>query len=353
MSRYLEYAIVELNHKETGSEAGRVFHVFATFCDQQLQNPNNIEDYERALKLKRDKEGEVNQLAQMIHSSANKNDFIRQKSKAKSWLALDEEEYSHLRNNRDAFLEKSVANYLKCLIACDDYDHDAVRFTALWLAHWDEDRVNKVTRNVEYVPTRKLVPLINQLSSRLQLEEGAHSIHPFQNQLLRLIVRMCQQHPYHGIYQILAISKTCTNGEASASRQRAAVQVTNFLKNGATRKVMDALETTTAVYEKIAHAAGPQRLAKGKTITLKALIPDRRMIFERDIGTYNIPPPTMHIPIRGDCDYSSLPIITRFYPMVEMASGVSVPKIIHGEASDGNVFKQLVRPSLLDVLSVF
>jgi len=342
MSRYLENAIIELKQNKTGREAGRVFHLFATFCDQQLQNPHNIEDYERALKLKQDKEGEVNQLAQMLKTNANKNAVVRENAKAKSWLALDEQEYSHLRNNRDAFLEQSIANYLKCLVACDDFDNDTVRFSALWLAHWDEDRVNRVAAEVENVPTRKLVPLINQLSSRLQLEKDEHSTHSFQGLLMKLIIRMCQQHPYHAIYQILAISKTRAKDEASLSRQRAAEYVINTLKGSATKRVMVGLEALTKVFEKLAHARGPQGADKSRKITFKDVVPEHRTVFERDIGKYNIPPPTMHIPIRADCNYCSLPVITRFDRTVILASGVSMPKIIKCEASDGNVFKQLV-----------
>jgi ataxia telangiectasia mutated family protein len=363
MSRYLEKAIAELNHSETGPEAGRVFHEFASFCDQQLKNPNSIEDYERALKLKKDKEVEVHELAKLIrqgtHSSEAKNALNREYSRAKSWLALDEAEYNRLKNARDAFLEKSVSNYLKCLAACDDYDGDAVRFSALWLANCEEGRVNSAASDLDKVPSRKLVPLMNQLSSRLLSEENQHAlgqhheVNGFQRLLLRLTVKICQEHPYHGIYQILALSKTRTKDEVSTSRQQAALQVMNHLKSSRrSQNVIIALESTTRAYEKLAHAKVDGK--KGGKTSLSTVLKDSKdwvRKFERDIPGYGIPPPTMHIEIRADCDYSNLPQITRFDSAVSLASGLSMPKIIKCEASDGAIFKQLAS-SLLFLPSI-
>jgi ataxia telangiectasia mutated family protein len=358
MSRYLERAIMELNQNDSGSEAGRVFHEFAAFCDQQLQNPNNIEDYERALKLKKDKEAEVHELAKLSKQAAQskeaKNALAREGAKAKSWLALDEAEYKRLKNARDAFLEKSVSNYLKCLAACDDYDGDAVRFTALWLANFEEERVNSAAVDLEKVPSRKLVPLMNQLSSRiLSGKSQAHEVNAFQHLLLRLILKICQEHPYHGLYQILALSKTRTKDEVSVSRQQAALKVLAHLKKS--RKTMDvvnALENTTRAYEKLAHAKVDAN--KGDKTTLSNLLggSGRASEFQKDIPAHGIPPPTMHIQIRADCDYSKLPRITRFETTVALAQGLSKPKIIKCQTSDGSIFKQVVRDLLLPLTSL-
>ncbi|KAA8892921.1 hypothetical protein FN846DRAFT_923968 [Sphaerosporella brunnea] len=354
MSHYLEKAIVELKQNDTGAEAGRVFHEFASFCDQQLKNPNNVEDYERALKLKQDKEAEVHELAKLIkqgaHSVEAKTALARENNKARSWLALDEAEYNRLKNARDAFLEKSVSNYLKCLAACDDYDGDAVRFTALWLANSEQARVNTAASDLDMVPSRKLVPLMNQLSSRLLSKQGQQppgQSDLFQRLLLRLIVKICQEHPYHGIYQILALSKTRALDEVSVSRQQAALQALELLKGGSRRskRVVTALDSTTRAYEKLAHADVDEKKEHRKT-SFTALLKDSKdqaKRFERDIPSYGIPPPTMHIDIRPDCDYSKLPGITRFDPIVSLASGLSMPKVINCEASDGTVFKELVK----------
>jgi ataxia telangiectasia mutated family protein len=357
MSQYLERAIMALDRNDSGSEAGRVFHEFASFCDQQLQNPNNIEDYERALKLKKDKEAEVHELAKLAKQASQskeaKSALAREGAKARSWLALDEAEYNRLKNARDAFLEKSISNYLKCLAACDDYDGDAVRFTALWLANSEEERVNSAAIDLEKVPSRKLVPLMNQLSSRIL--SGKSEINDFQRLLLRLIVKICQEHPYHGLYQILALSKTPTKDEVSVARKQAALQVLSHLKGSRkSRDVVNALENTTRIYDKLAHAKVDIKDDKLTKTTLRILLGGNGGTsgFERDIPAAGIPPPTMHVQIRADCDYSELPRIRKFDPTVALASGLSKPKIIKCEASDGLIYKQVVRDLLFPVTSI-
>ncbi|KAF8534042.1 hypothetical protein BDD12DRAFT_862201 [Trichophaea hybrida] len=342
MSRYLEKAIEELRNNESGPEAGRVFHEFANFCDQQLQNPSNIEDFERVSKLKEDKQKEVNELVKLNSKAGGKDGALyRELAKAKSWLALDNAEYNRLRDNRDAFMEKSILNYLRCLAACDDYDGDAVRFSALWLGNADEERVNRAASILDKIPSRKLVPLMNQLSSRLLNEKNE-----FQRLLRDLIIRICHDHPYHGLYQILALTKTNPNDDTAASRHTAAVMIVDHLKQKPmSRVVVSALDSTTQAYDKLAQVKADKKKDNNR-MTLSILLQkerERARRFERDIPSYGIPPPTMHIEVRADCDYSRLPRISRYESAVSIASGLSLPKVINCVASDGTTFKQLVK----------
>lgn len=340
MSGYLEKAIRELKRDESGSEAGRVYHEFASFCDQQLQNPSNIEDFQRASKLREDKQKEVDDLRRLIpKSTAKDNALQRELAKAERWLRLDNEDFDRLKSTRDTFVEKSVQNYLRCLAACNDYDGDAVRFSALWLANAGVERVNKAACILNIVPSKKLVPLMNQLSSRLLNETDT-----FQRLLSTLISKICYDHPYHGIYQILALSKTRGKDETAISRQKAAMSVVERLqKDPKSRDVVVAIDSLTQSYEKLAHAKYEK--LKGSKTTLSVVLQkdrDRARKFERDIPSYGIPPPTMHIDTRADCDYSSLPRITRYDSAVVVAGGLSAPKVITCESTDGNTFKQLV-----------
>jgi ataxia telangiectasia mutated family protein len=53
IENYLKPALQELGGRKNGNEAGQVFHQFAVFCDQQLQDPDSLEDLERLRKLSR------------------------------------------------------------------------------------------------------------------------------------------------------------------------------------------------------------------------------------------------------------------------------------------------------------
>jgi len=51
LENYLKPALEELKGKREGSEASQVFHQFALFCDQQLQDPDSLEDLEPSKSL--------------------------------------------------------------------------------------------------------------------------------------------------------------------------------------------------------------------------------------------------------------------------------------------------------------
>lgn len=345
MSTYLVPAINELRGKFSGSEAGRVFHEFASFCDQQLQNPGNIEDYQRALKLRKNKEAEVRELEMLMKSTSNGQKLEplkRDTHKARSWLNLDDAEFNKLKENREAFLERSIENYLRCLAACDDYDNDAVRFCALWLEHSDDLKVNMAaSQPLAQVPSRKFVPLMNQLSSRLLDVQDE-----FQTLLFPLIARICMDHPHHGIYQILALSKARPKDTVSAKRQASALKIVDQLKgNERSRSIFRRLSEATSAYIKL--AIHKMDKTKSNKYALKFLPGGIYGKFHAEIPHNKIPPPTMQIDVRNDCDYRGLPVLEKFDPEFTIASGMSAPKVLSCRASDGRNFKMLVSIPLM------
>ena len=72
-ARRFDYGCEEENRRRSesseGKEAGQVYHQFATFCDQQLQNPDGLEDLARLQNLKKGKSDEVTQLNGLIAST--------------------------------------------------------------------------------------------------------------------------------------------------------------------------------------------------------------------------------------------------------------------------------------------
>lgn len=342
MSEYLEKAIHELNGNDMGSDAGRVFHEFAAFCDQQLQNPGNIEDYERALKLREAKQAELQDLKDLVKQNPrNKAQYTTHHRRAAAWLELDDKEFNRLKNIREAFLEKSISNYLKCLAACDDYDGDAVRFSALWLANHENDQMNNAAGSLHKVPSRKFVPLMNQLSSRLLATRDT-----FQILLMNLIIRICNDHPYHGNYHILALTRAGQKDTTSKLRQNAALSVSGTLKSTTkSYKVFSSIEISTGMYERLAHAKLENQRNDKRPVKVKDFfVKDgaRAPRFEKDLPRLNLPPPTMNIAVRNDCDYTTLPTLVKFESEINLASGLSAPKICRCQTSDGKRYKMLV-----------
>ncbi len=295
ISRYLQPAIKELHGLSDGREAGQVFHEFASFCDRQLQDVDNLKDFQRVEKLRHRKEMEVQDLEKMMHSSSaqNKLNVQSHRTRAKQWFDLDDREYQRLRKGRETFLNQSLENYLKCLKACDQFDNDVLRFCALWLEHWDNEVANlALSQNLRAVPSRKFASLMNQLSSRLLDVESQ-----FQSLLFSLIFKICVDHPYHGLYQVFSTTRNKGKDESSVSRHSAAVKLGSLLKkdtSASTRWL--AVYNTNMCYTRLALEKPDDRCKPGSKVALRKVPSGQRL--EQEIPANRIPPPTLKIKIR-------------------------------------------------------
>ena len=260
------------------------------------------------------------------------------RAKAKQWFDLDDREYQRLLRSREAFLQQCLENYLLALRESDVYNNDALRFCALWLDKADSRIANTaVARHLNEVPSYKFAPLMNQLSSRL-LDVSDD----FQSLLTELVFRICVEHPFHGMYQIFASSKSKGGKDPSShSRFRAANMLVDRLKND---KVMGsmwiAIHNMNITYVRFAVEKPDSKYKSGAKIPLKKVSTGQRL--GQDAATYKLPPPTMKIQLRADRNYSRVPTVASFYPEFTIASGVSAPKILTSVATNGVRYKQLV-----------
>ena len=323
-----------------GSEAGQVFHEFASFCDQQLQNPDGLEDLKRIESLRASKENELRDLDSLAKSSSSqtKQKEVRgMRLKTQRWFDLDDLEYQRLKKERTSLLRQSLENYLLCLGASDDYDNDALRFSALWLEYSDEEVANAaVKKRVGHVPSRKFASMMNQWTSR-QLDTADD----FQRLLSELILRICKDHPFHGMFHLFTSSKSKgAKDQIALSRNAAALKVVHELKSHKrTGPTWIAIHNSNVNY--VRFAAEPHAKAKsGTKVQLSKSQSGSKM--EQDARANRIPPPTMTIPLREDCDYSGIVTIHTYESHFSFASGNSVPKVLTAIGTDGRKYKQLV-----------
>jgi ataxia telangiectasia mutated family protein len=342
IEKFLKPALKELKGKTKGAEAGQVFHQFAVFCDQQLQDPDSVEDLERLKRLRKNKANEVKEydsLIQKAQTTHDKNRYKGLQAKARIWLKLDDDELQRHNNSRDEFLRQCLENYLLALSASDDHDSNALRFSALWLGHSEEKLANEaVSKQLSHVPSRKFASLMNQLSSRLQDTEVE-----FQQLLFALVLRICTEHPLHGMYQMYAGIKSRINekDESAVSRRSATNKVVLGLDiEPRVRDTWVAVERTNRYYCGLAQEKDEQKYKAGRKISMK----DSRAAstLNKALSTYRLPPPTMPLTLRADMDYSKLPVMTRLESQFSIASGVSAPKIITVVGNNGVRYKQLV-----------
>ncbi|KAH6605138.1 Serine/threonine-protein kinase tel1 [Trichoderma cornu-damae] len=341
--KYLEPALKELKGGVEAKEAGLVFHQFAVFCDEQLQDPDSLEDLTRLQNLKKGKSEEVEELKSLI--SSTRDSQLRAKyshvlSKEMQWLDLDEQELRRVEMTRSEFVRLSLENYLLSLASSDEHNNDALRFTALWLERSDDDTTNKaVLRHLSKVPTAKFAGLMSQLTSRLQDQNST-----FQALLSDLVCSICVDHPYHGMYHIWSGTKARVQqkDEVAALRVKANDKIAQKLANTeAVADVWVSIEKTSKYYHGLALERDPSKYKSGAKIALKDSAAAKNLM--NYLAKYRIPPPTMHIEVNANKDYSRVPMISRLEPAMTIASGVSAPKIITAIGTDGVKYKQLVK----------
>ncbi|KAF2489805.1 hypothetical protein BU16DRAFT_566907 [Lophium mytilinum] len=342
IKNYLKRATAELKGERHGSEPGKVFHEFASFCDKQLHDPDSIDDLTRmktAMERKSEEVAEYENLARLSRNSKDKERYKKDAGRSKKWQELDSIEYEKLRTSREDSLRQCLENYLLALQACDNYDHDVLRVFSLWLEYAEIPLANEaVGRHLPNVPSGKFAVLMNQLSSRLQAEDTE-----FQALLAGLVFRLCADHPYHGMHQIYAGAMPSPNkDDATRLRIAAAKNISGMLKNDSKASVYwSPLEESNNLYHELAMAKTEADKRVGREQYLEKH-PQGRKLMQRIPGL-KVPPATISLDIRPNCDYSDVPKITKFRNQISIANGLSAPKIVTAFASDGKPYKQLFK----------
>lgn len=340
LQNYLQQAITHLPSSAKGREAGKVYHAFATFCDQQLQHTANIDEYNRLATMRQQKYEEVkgyHALAKNSRKAEEKKAAQNMQAKAQQWYKIDDDEFQKLSASRNAFAQQSLQNYMLALQASDEHDISVLRFFSLWLENDDSAEANKIVNNhLPAVPSWKFILLLNQLTSRLQDVKS-----DFQHALRDLMIRMSSEHPYHCIHHIYASTRRpSSRDEAGLSRYNAATAVRNHMMDGGPKRdLIAALFNADSLYRMLAEEQLTDK-RQGKR-ALKTVDAAQRV--QRKIPELRLPPVTLNIPVRPDGDYSKVPVVTAFGPNVHIMSGLSTPKVLTAMASNGQQYKQLFK----------
>lgn len=341
LGKYLKPAINHLKDRKDGREAGKVFYEFARFCDSEYQNPGNVENFHRMIKLRQGKEEEVETLKLAVknikRSGQDRTELYRQLGRAEKWLQIDKAEEKRLASGRNFYIHQSLQNYLSALRATDEHDICVLRFFAMWLENADDADANGVvSKYLPTVPSWKLVLLMNQLMSRVEQVPT-----PFQGALQMLLGRIFVEHPYHSIHHLCAASHAPTGSDlAVKSRNNAALTIyTNISGDPKQREFLKRVWELNRYYKMLAEEvpanSRPGR-AKITDFTSAARV-------YRKGPTFNLPPATVSLPLRPSGDYSDAPVVVRWEEKVLIMSGLSAPKTLTAIASDGKAYKQLFK----------
>jgi ataxia telangiectasia mutated family protein len=292
-------------------------------------------------------------------------------------------ERADIESSADTYLNLAVQSFATALSLADtgngtDMSRHVCRMVSLWFLSYRDKRSDNninalVADHIEQIPTFRFVPLANQLLSRLENLTTSDD-ERFQSTLQRLIFKMCADHPYHCLVQLIALSNGKKVGSGVGGRNAsaflenvgdskivAAKAVIRTLKKEAPKFIGDLLESyrmLTDAYIFLANAPTVQiQKTKTKNIPYTMVCSSQKDSLDQCLGRsrnrVDCPPCVLTAPppLRPGCDYGDGvedPIggerIAGFEPTFNVAeSGIHRPKIVMCLGSNGGRFRQLAK----------
>lgn len=193
----------------------------------------------------------------------------------------------------------------------------------------------------------------HQLTARLATQTSKT-----QDNLQRLIMRMCREHPFHSLYQVYCLQPDHPNSTTANRRHsgRHHMLSTQTERGAAASSIFDRLRGNESVegrvrdVERLCDAclewakypiANDDRYKKSRANRFK--IPDHLSL--RKIAQLKVPVTTAPTPLDLTMKYNDCVWIDHYEPTFTTAGGINLPKVSICHGSDGQRYKQLVRRS--------
>ncbi|KAF3329020.1 serine/threonine-protein kinase ATM [Carex littledalei] len=306
-------------------------------------------EWQAALRLRKHKTKELDALIRRLRSSSRgeKTDYSVKIQELQKQLAMDKEEEQKLQDDRDNFLRLALDGYQRSLVVSGKYDLRVVfRLVSLWFNLSScKHVVESMQKTVKEVHSYKFIPLVYQIASRLGSLKDAQGSNNFQNILVSLLRKMAIDHPYHTMFQLLALA----NGDRVKDRQRSRSSfVVDIEKKQAAENLLNELgsfhgplirqmKMMVEAYIKLAE------LETNKEDTNKKVPLPREIRSLRQLEL--VPVVTATIPVNPSCQYGegSFPHFKGFGDSIMIMNGINAPKQVECLGSDGEKYRQLAK----------
>ncbi|XP_022845090.1 serine/threonine-protein kinase ATM isoform X2 [Olea europaea var. sylvestris] len=357
LEKYLKHAVsIAEDHKTVDklSMAKRSqmhFHL-AHYADALFRSSEerlNSNEWQVTMRLRKHKTKELEALFKRVKSSSkgDKTDYSLKILELQKQLAMYKEEAEKLQEDTDNFLCTALEGYKQCLIIGDKYDVRVVfRLVSLWFNLSSRQIVvDGMLGTIREVQSYKFIPLVYQIASRMGGTKDILGHKSFQFALVSLVKKMAINHPYHTIFQLLALS----NGDRIKDKQRSRnsfvvdmdkkIAAENLLRelssyHGAIiRQMIQMVE----IYIKLAELE-TKREDTNKKVNLPREI---RSVRELEL----VPVITFNFPVDRNCQYpeGSFPHFRGLSDSVTIMNGINAPKVVECLGSDGNRYRQLAK----------
>ncbi|XP_047965261.1 serine/threonine-protein kinase ATM [Salvia hispanica] len=306
-------------------------------------------EWQVALRLRKHKKKELEALIKRFRSAAkgDKTDYTLKIQELQKQLAMDREEEVKLQEDRDNFLSTALEGYKRCLVVGEKYDVRAVfRLVSLWFSLSNRQIVvDSMLSTIKEVQSYKFVLLVYQIASRIGGTKDSLGPTNFQFALLSLVKKISIDHPYHTIFQLLALA----HGDRIKDKQRSRNSfVVDFDKKIAAEDLLKELSSyhgatiiqmkqMVEIYIKLAEMETKREDANKRVPLPRDLRSVRELV--------RVPVVTSNIPVDRTCQYAEgfFPHFRGLVDSVTVMNGINAPKRVECLGSDGNKYRQLAK----------
>ncbi|XP_048138241.1 serine/threonine-protein kinase ATM isoform X2 [Rhodamnia argentea] len=306
-------------------------------------------EWQAAMRLRKHKTLELEALVRRVKRSmkGEKTDYSVKIQELQRQLAMDKEEAEKLQDDRDNLLNLALEGYKRCLVIADKYDVRVVfRLVSLWFSLSSRQNIiNSMLSTIDEVQSYKFVPLVYQIASRMGSSKDTQGPHGFQFALISLVKKMAMDHPYHTVFQLLALANGDRIKDKQHSRNSFVVDMDkklaaeNLLQELSAHHgaIIRQMKQMVEIYIKLAELE-TRREDTNKKISLPREI---RNLRELEL----VPVVTASFPIDRSCQYKegSFPYFMGLEDTITVMNGINAPKVVECFDSDGHKYRQLAK----------
>ncbi|XP_023765032.1 serine/threonine-protein kinase ATM isoform X1 [Lactuca sativa] len=357
LEKYLKNAVnLADKHQSTDKKSvarqGQTHFQLAHYADalfRSYEERLTSNEWQAAMRLRKHKTKELDALYRRFKNSSkgDKTDYSVKIQELQKQLTMDKEEAEKLQQDRDNFLSIALEGYKRCLVIADKYDVRVVfRLVSLWFGlSTRQIVVDGMLSTIKEVQSCKFIPLVYQIASRLGSSKDSQGPNTFQFALVSLLKKMAIDHPYHTIFQLLALA----NGDRVKDKQRSRSSfVVDMDKKYAAETLLKELSSHHgAVIRQMKQMVEIYiRLAELET---KREDTNKRMALPREIRSVKqlelVPVVTSSFPVDPSCQYEegSFPHFKGLADSVTIMNGINAPKVVECLGSDGKRYRQLAK----------
>ncbi|KAK3004627.1 hypothetical protein RJ639_019504 [Escallonia herrerae] len=340
LEKYLKHAVTlaedrkATDKKSIARRSQTHFHLahYADALFRSYEERLNSNEWQATMRLRKHK--------------GEKTDYSVKIQELQKQLAMDREEAEKLQQDRDNFLSLALEGYKHCLVIGDKYDVRVVfRLVSLWFSFsTSQIVVNAMLSTIEEVQSHKFIPLVYQIASRMGSAKDGQGP-AFQFALISLVKKMAIDHPYHTIFQLLALA----NGDRVKDKQcsRNSFFVDMDKKCAAENLLMELSSYHGTIIGQMRHMV--EIYIKLAELETKREDTNRRINLPREIRSVRrlelVPVVTSSFPIDLRCQYheGSFPHFRGLEDSVMVMNGINAPKVVECLGSDGNKYRQLAK----------